>query len=64
MIIYFTTIEETQPKYKYCVQYEENDGVIKQTLFGVKQKRMLLEYLSKKLDDNSIINIKIRKYEK
>lgn len=64
MIIYFTSIEETQPKYKYCVQYEENDGVLKQTLFGMKQKRQLLEYLSKKIEDKSVINIKIRKYEK
>lgn len=63
MIIYFVTTEETKPKHKYCVQYRENDGVLKQTHFGSKQKKLLLDYLSRKFDDNDIVELNIKKYD-
>lgn len=63
MLIVFNT-EETKKIPQYCVEIEQKDGVRKIVLFGSKQRKKLVDYISRKLSDNYISNLKIKIYEK
>lgn len=60
MLIVFTDIE-TKIQHRYCVEYVQKDGIKKIVIFGKRQKKQMLEYVSVKLSDNFITNLKIKK---